>query len=75
MTNEYTEGAGGQPRAEAGGGPVDKQQQEAWESLRANAISNPLTLEQGESLLSNVEEITRQSLLACYGVHCFTISN
>jgi hypothetical protein len=54
---------------------VDKQQQDAWESLRANAISNPVILEQGDSLLSSVEEITRQSLLACYGLHCFTISN
>jgi hypothetical protein len=54
---------------------VDKQQQDAWEALRANAIGNPVTLEQGDSLLNNVEEITRQSLLACYGLHCFTISN
>jgi hypothetical protein len=71
----YKEGAGGQPRAEAGEEPVDKQHQDAWESLRANAINNPDVAEQGDRLLSSVEEITRQSLLACYGPHCFTISN
>jgi hypothetical protein len=53
---------------------VDKQQQKAWETLRANAM-NHIVIEQGQRLLSNVEEITSQSLLACYGEHCFTISN
>jgi hypothetical protein len=54
---------------------VDKQQQDAWEALRANARSHPVVVEQGEHLLASVEEITRQSLLTCYGPHCFTISN
>ncbi len=54
---------------------MDKQQQDAWEQLRANARSHTVTVEQGDRLLSSVEEITRQSLLACYGPHCFTISN
>jgi hypothetical protein len=54
---------------------VDKQQQDAWEQLRAAARNHEVTVEQGERLLNAVEEITRQSLLACYGTHCFTISN
>ena len=53
----------------------EQQQHDAWESLRANARSHTETVERGERLLSSVEEITRQSLLACYGPHCFTISN
>ena len=54
---------------------MDKQQQDAWEMLRASAREHPITVQQGDRLLSSVEEITRQSLLACYGPHCFTISN
>jgi hypothetical protein len=54
---------------------VDKQQQDAWEQLRANARHHSITIEQGDRLLAAVEEITRQSLLACYGPHCFTIAN
>jgi hypothetical protein len=54
---------------------VDKQQQDAWELLRANARHNSITIERGDRLLTAVEEITRQALLACYGPHCFTISN
>jgi hypothetical protein len=54
---------------------VDKQQQDAWELLRANARHHSATVEQGDGVLAAVEEITRQSLLACYGPHCFTISN
>lgn len=53
---------------------MDKEQQRAWEALRANAM-NHTVIEEGQRLLSNVEEITGQSLLACYGEHCFTISN
>ena len=75
ITNEYKEGAGGQPRAEAGEETVDKQHQEAWEALRAIAMNHEVTIEQGESLLNAVEEITRQSLVSCYGPRCFTISN
>ena len=52
-----------------------QQQQDAWASLRANARDHKVTIEHGDRLLSSVEEITRQSLLACYGAHCFTISN
>ena len=54
---------------------MDEQQQDVWEALRANARSHTVTVEQGERLLNSVEEITRQSLLLCYGPHCFTISN
>jgi hypothetical protein len=54
---------------------VDKQQQEAWEALRADAMNHEVTVEEGNSLLNAVEEITRRSLLSCYGPHCFTISN
>ena len=54
---------------------MDKQAQKAWELLQANAVGNKDTVERGDRLLSSVEEITRQSLLACYGPHCFTISN
>ncbi len=55
---------------------MDRQhQQDAWERLRAKAIDHTATVEQGDRLLGSVEEITRQSLLACYGSHCFTISN
>jgi hypothetical protein len=54
---------------------VDKQQQEAWEALRASAMNHEVTIEQGEHLLNTVEEITRQSLVSCYGPRCFTISN
>ena len=54
---------------------MDKQQQEAWEALRANAMNHEVTVEEGNSLLNSVEEITRQSLVSCYGPHCFTIAN
>jgi hypothetical protein len=53
---------------------VDKQQ-DAWDALRAAARNHPVIVEQGDNLLNTVEEITRQSLLACYGPHLFTISN
>ena len=53
---------------------MDKQQTD-WELLQANAMHHTVTVEQGDRLLSCVEEITRQSLVACYGPHCFTISN
>jgi len=71
----HEENAGGQPRGEQGEDPVDQQHQDAWEALRANARNHPVIVEQGDRLLNSVEEITRQSLLACYGPHCFTISN
>ena len=54
---------------------MDKQQQEAWEQLRAMARNHEVTVAQGERLLNAVEEITRQSLISCYGANCFTISN
>jgi hypothetical protein len=54
---------------------VDKQQQDAWELLRANARHHSITVAQGDRLLEAVEEITRQALLACYGPHCYTIAN
>ena len=54
---------------------MDQQHQDAWEALRANARNNPVIVEQGDRLLNAVEEITRHALLACYGPHCFTISN
>jgi hypothetical protein len=67
--------AGASPAAQSRGRkPMDKEQQRAWEALRANAM-NHTVIEEGQRLLSNVEEITGQSLLACYGEHCFTISN
>ena len=54
---------------------MDKQQQDAWELIRANARHHSVTVEQGERVLASVEEITRRALLACYGQHVFTISN
>ena len=54
---------------------MDKPQQEAWEALRASAMNHEVTIEEGLKLLNMVEEITRKSLVSCYGPHCFTISN